>query len=308
MKKQILYVLLASFTFTVFATPLKTDAAGSNCNTITLSNKNVYSSNCNFNTNEEIQNALSNICNNSTKTGTLLINGSNCNTILDSICRNTNINSSNKNTVSDNSKNCISDNSKNCISDNSKNCTSDNSKNCISNNTKNSVSNNTKTSVSDNTKNSASNNTVINNNNSKTQYDNTKINNSTEEDSNLTFAQEVVRLVNIERAKEGLNSLTADTKLEKAAIIRGKEIQTSFSHTRPDGSSFSTVLKENNISYKSAGENIAWGQKTPQEVVNAWMNSPGHKANIMSSKYSKIGVGYLKNSEGRNYWVQLFTN
>ena len=124
--------------------------------------------------------------------------------------------------------------------------------------------------------------------------------------TNKTYIEQVVGLVNIERAKEGLSPLTLDTRVSAAAQVRAEEIVTSFSHTRPNGSSFATALKEQNISYRSAGENIAWGQKSPEEVVNAWMNSSGHRANIMSSKFTSIGVGYYQQN-GVNYWCQLFT-
>ena len=122
----------------------------------------------------------------------------------------------------------------------------------------------------------------------------------------LSYTAQVVKLVNAERAKEGLSPLTVDTSVQAAAQVRAVEIQTSFSHTRPNGSSFSTALKEQNVSYRSAGENIAWGQRSPQEVVTAWMNSAGHRANIMNANFTKIGVGYYQNSNGTKYWSQLF--
>ena len=92
-------------------------------------------------------------------------------------------------------------------------------------------------------------------------------------------------------------------------MTRTKELQCErlFSHTRPDGSSFATALKEQNVSYRSAGENIAWGQQTPKEVVTAWMNSSGHRANIMNPNFTTIGVGYYENERGTDYWCQLFT-
>lgn len=121
------------------------------------------------------------------------------------------------------------------------------------------------------------------------------------------FLQEVVDLVNAERAKEGLAPLSVNTNVQAAAMVRAKECEQVFSHTRPDGSSFSTALKEQNVSYKSAGENIAWGQKSPQEVMNAWMNSSGHRANIMNPNFTTIGVGYYENANGTDYWCQLFT-
>lgn len=121
------------------------------------------------------------------------------------------------------------------------------------------------------------------------------------------YAKQVADLVNEERAKVGLAPLTLDVTISKAATTRSKEIQTSFSHTRPNGTSFSTVLKENGITYKGSGENIAWGQKTPKEVMKAWMNSNGHRANILNKNYTKIGVGYIKDRAGTAYWTQLFT-
>lgn len=122
-----------------------------------------------------------------------------------------------------------------------------------------------------------------------------------------SYAQQVVDLVNVERAKEGLAALTVDENVAKAATVRAKEIQTNFAHTRPDGSGFVTALREQGVTYRGAGENIAWGQKTPQEVVTAWMNSAGHRANIMNPNYVHIGIGNLQNSAGTQYWVQIFT-
>ena len=127
-----------------------------------------------------------------------------------------------------------------------------------------------------------------------------------EESEALSFAEQVVELVNAERAKVNLPALIMTTKLNEAALVRAKETVQSFSHTRPNGSSFSTVLKENGISFQGAGENIAWGQRTPEQVVLAWMNSEGHRANILNPKYTSIGVGYYLNG-ATPYWAQLFT-
>lgn len=121
------------------------------------------------------------------------------------------------------------------------------------------------------------------------------------------FAQEVVRLVNVERQKAGLSSLSMNTNIQKAAQVRAKEQEQSFSHTRPNGSNFSTVLAENGVNYRGSGENVAWGQKTPQAVMNDWMNSPGHRANILNENFTSIGVGYYQSSNGTSYWAQLFT-
>lgn len=126
------------------------------------------------------------------------------------------------------------------------------------------------------------------------------------------YQREVLRLVNIERQKAGVAPLTMDnTALTAAAMKRAEELQKLFEHTRPDGSDCFTVLKEYNVPFPSelsycAGENIAYGQRTPAEVVNAWMNSPGHRANILKDRFSQIGVGYFKDQQGRANWVQLF--
>lgn len=124
---------------------------------------------------------------------------------------------------------------------------------------------------------------------------------------NADFVKQVVNLVNQERAKAGLSPVTADTSIQAAAQVRAKEIEKSFSHTRPDGSSFSTALTQQGVTYRGSGENIAWGQKTPEQVMNGWMNSEGHRANILNKNFTKIGVGYHQNASGTNYWTQLFT-
>lgn len=126
-------------------------------------------------------------------------------------------------------------------------------------------------------------------------------------DSVHSYVTQVVKLVNEERAKAGLSELTLDMDITAAANVRAVEIKQSFSHTRPDGSSFSTALKEQGVSYRGSGENIAWGQKSPEQVMNAWMNSDGHRANILNSNYKNIGIGYYQDQTGVNYWVQLFT-
>ena len=125
---------------------------------------------------------------------------------------------------------------------------------------------------------------------------------------NKEFADKVIELVNAARAKEGFSPLTKDTTLTSLSNIRSKETATLFSHQRPDGTSWSTVLKQNNVSYTSAAENIAAGQNTPEVVVKEWMDSPSHRANIMNSEYNKIGVScYVdQNAPSRYYWEQLF--
>ena len=130
-----------------------------------------------------------------------------------------------------------------------------------------------------------------------------------ENNSNISvsaYAQEVLKLVNEKRSANGLSPLSFDTKVQKAADTRAEEIKKSFSHTRPDGKSFSTALSDVGAVFSGAGENIAIGQKTPEEVVSAWMNSSGHRANILNSKYKYIGIGCVKSGSGYA-WTQLFT-
>ncbi len=119
------------------------------------------------------------------------------------------------------------------------------------------------------------------------------------------YTQEVVQLVNSERAKYGLPALTVHGKASQAAQVRAAEQARGFSHTRPNGTSCFTALREAGVSYRSAGENIAYGQRTPQEVVKAWMNSSGHRANILGRQFSQIGVGYTV-INGTPYWAQFF--
>ena len=118
---------------------------------------------------------------------------------------------------------------------------------------------------------------------------------------------EVIRLTNSARSQNGYAALVEDSALSEAAAVRAREIARSFSHTRPSGGSFSSALSESGVSYLRAGENIASGQKSASEVVNAWMNSPGHRANILNSSYSRIGSASV-NVGGTLYWVQLFAD
>lgn len=129
----------------------------------------------------------------------------------------------------------------------------------------------------------------------------------TDSSQDVSAAKKVADLVNQERAKAGLAPLEVKVNLQTAAQVRAKEIEKSFSHTRPNGSSFSTVLAENGVDYRGSGENIAWGQRSPEEVMNGWMNSEGHRANILNKNFKYIGVGYHVNSNGTGYWTQLFT-
>lgn len=121
----------------------------------------------------------------------------------------------------------------------------------------------------------------------------------------LSYENEVIRLVNEHRTKNGLKALQADWELSRVARFKSQDMKDNnyFSHTSPVYGSPFDMIKNFGISYKRAGENIAKGQATPQAVVNAWMNSSGHRANILNSAYTKIGVGYVP--DGR-YWTQMF--
>lgn len=119
-------------------------------------------------------------------------------------------------------------------------------------------------------------------------------------------AAAVASLVNAARRDAGLSELELDADLCAAAQARAQEIAQSFSHTRPDGSSCFTILEEFGISYRAAGENIAMGQRTPEEVMDGWMNSSGHRANILNGTFTSIGVGYYVDGAGAAHWVQIF--
>ena len=121
------------------------------------------------------------------------------------------------------------------------------------------------------------------------------------------MASEVIRLTNIERAKAGRSALIYNSGLQKAAMIRAKEISVKFSHTRPNGEDSSTALYEVGVG-NSSGENIAAGQKSPELVVKAWMNSQGHKLTLLDKENLYIGVGFYQDADGRYYWVQSFAD
>lgn len=125
------------------------------------------------------------------------------------------------------------------------------------------------------------------------------------------YRKEVLRLVNAERKKAGVADLEMDDiKLTDAAQVRAKEIVESFSHTRPDGRKCGTAYFDQGGSKTYIGENIAAGYQSPEDVVNGWMNSEGHRWNILNKEYKKIGIGYYyqNQSEYRRFWVQMFTD
>ena len=124
------------------------------------------------------------------------------------------------------------------------------------------------------------------------------------------FANRVLELVNIERANAGVAPLVLDEALCNAANMRAIEMDRTgeFSHTRPGGRECFTVVDYCNIGYMMCGENIAAGQPTPEEVMNSWLGSAGHKANILSPEYTKMGLGYSTGGGGAygHYWAQEF--
>ncbi|WZL74201.1 SafA/ExsA family spore coat assembly protein [Clostridiaceae bacterium 35-E11] len=127
-------------------------------------------------------------------------------------------------------------------------------------------------------------------------------------ESGRAFEKEVVRLVNVERAKAGLQPLKENWELSRVARYKSKDMMERkyFSHTSPTYGSPFEMMKNFGISYAYAGENIAMGQRTPEEVMKGWMNSPGHRKNILSPNFIQIGVGYAVNGNGTKYWTQMF--
>lgn len=122
---------------------------------------------------------------------------------------------------------------------------------------------------------------------------------------NENYARQVVELINKERAAAGLSPVAQREDMNAIAKIRAKEITVSFSHTRPNGQDCFSIAKEQGIAYRYLGENIAYGQKTPEAVMTGWMNSSGHRANILSENFDGVGVAAYKYN-GTYYWVQYF--
>lgn len=118
----------------------------------------------------------------------------------------------------------------------------------------------------------------------------------------------VVNLTNQERAKYGLEPLRPNWQVARMARYKSKDMrdQRYFSHQSPTYGSPFEMMESFNISYRSAAENIAMGQQTPEQVVRDWMNSEGHRRNILSRDVTQIGVGYAQGGSGNHYWTQMF--
>ncbi|WP_331618263.1 SafA/ExsA family spore coat assembly protein [Serpentinicella sp. ANB-PHB4] len=127
--------------------------------------------------------------------------------------------------------------------------------------------------------------------------------------SGRAFELEVVRLVNIERSKHGLNPMKENWELSRVARYKSNDMRDRgyFSHTSPTYGSPFNMMKNFGIRYTAAGENIARGQRSAQAVMNGWMNSPGHRKNILNPNFTEIGVGYASGARGP-YWTQMFIN
>lgn len=119
---------------------------------------------------------------------------------------------------------------------------------------------------------------------------------------------EVIRLVNVERAKNGLPALKANWELSRVARMKSQDMinKNYFAHQSPTYGSPFDMMENFGIRFSSAGENIAKGQQTPAQVMNAWMNSPGHRSNILGTSYTQIGVGLATSKNGTKYWTQMF--
>lgn len=119
------------------------------------------------------------------------------------------------------------------------------------------------------------------------------------------YEKEVIRLINVIRSQNGLKTLKENWELSRVARYKSQDMHDKhyFDHNSPTYGSPFTMMKSFGISYRSAGENIAKGQRTPQAVVNAWMNSTGHRQNILNASFTQIGVGYVADG---HYWTQMF--
>ena len=129
------------------------------------------------------------------------------------------------------------------------------------------------------------------------------------DETQIAFVNEILELVNEARAEAGIPLLELDSAMRKAAQVRAIECVNTFSHTRPNGTSYKTAITEAGIESGYTGENVATGHTSAQQVVGRWLKSDGHRKNILNENYTCIGIGLEKNT-GNRYggytWVQLF--
>ena len=233
-----------------------------------------------------------------------------------SIGDNNNSNTGNNNNQGNNDSNTGNDNSQ----DNNSNTDNDNNQGDSDSST-GSDNNQDDNSNTGNNNNQGDNDSNIGNDNNQNNDDKNddvvekpSDDNNTSNDSQVTtgsflsFQKEVVRLVNVERSKRGLSELSFNTELSNVATLKSQDMinKNYFDHTSPTYGSPFDMMKQFNISYRTAGGNIAKGQRTPAEVVNSWMNSSGHRANILNANFTDIGIGVAKSSNGTLYWTQMF--
>lgn len=132
--------------------------------------------------------------------------------------------------------------------------------------------------------------------------------NNSQDDEFTKFEKEVLRLTNIERVSHGLEPLISDQKLSEIARLKSQDMLdfNYFDHYSPNYGSPFDMMKSFGINYRSAAENIGAGYIDPESVVIGWMNSPGHRANILNPSHTHLGIGYAKGGEYRHYWTQMF--
>jgi uncharacterized protein YkwD len=127
---------------------------------------------------------------------------------------------------------------------------------------------------------------------------------------NAGLEAQVFAIVNTERAKNGCRALSMDSRLTAAARKHSADMAARgyFDHTTPEGVKFATRISNEGYRWSGAGENIAKGQRTPADVMTSWMNSPGHRANILNCGFRDIGVGVAADSRGALVWTQDFAS
>ena len=121
------------------------------------------------------------------------------------------------------------------------------------------------------------------------------------------YQSAVLRLVNQQRTVRSLKPLTVTAAMDGIAAVRAKEASVRFSHTRPDGSNPSSLFAQRKIAFSSAGENLAYGYRSPEALVSAWMSSPEHRSNLLSARFTNTGIGAYQSADGKIYCAQLFS-